>query len=397
MNEVNQQPGNNIPADGLSHLPDPVRVCPCASVAKTNRNHKKSIRLAVIGDLLLTTKPGAKTPGRGLEALSEEIKNLFKSCDIVLANLECILPSREMVPTEPRVFTTEVQLQTLADAGINVVTMGNNHAFDSGDEGFLKTTALLTKMGIHWFGAGTTSAQAKAPAIIEKNGVRLAIIGLVDKSSGMHQFASNNDSGVVSLDIDKVIKNIQDLRKQADHVIVSPHWGDERFRFPSPQQITQAHALVNAGATLILGHHPHVIQGLEEYQQTPITYSLGNFLANHVYWDNGEVLTWNRFERSGCIILTELDKTGIISIKQIPVFDDGKNINIEKSGWGARCLQKANRYVSQEVTTKQYKRENFRVRTLHPILAHLHWSQLHRIRPNHLKKALHTIFKNTTN
>ena len=394
MNKVNQQPSNNIPEDGLSHLSDPIRVCPCASVAKPNRNHKQSIRLAAVGDLLMTTKPGAKTPGRGLEALSEEIKNLFKSCDIVLANLECILPGREMVPTEPRVFTTEVQLQTLADAGINMVTLGNNHAFDSGDDGFLKTTALLTKMGIHWFGAGITSAQAKAPAIIEKNGVRLAILGLVDKSSGMHRFAHDNNSGVASLN-KEICQNIQTLKKKTDHVIISPHWGDERFRFPSPQQITQAHALINAGATLILGHHPHVLQGLEEYQQAPIIYSLGNFLANHVYWDNGGVLTWNRFERSGCIILTELDKTGIRSIEQIPVFDDGKNIGIEKSGWGKRCLQKANHYVSQKVTTKQYKRENFRVHTLHPILAHLHWSQLHRIRPNHLQKALRTIFKNS--
>jgi poly-gamma-glutamate synthesis protein (capsule biosynthesis protein) len=205
----------------------------------------------------------------------------------------------------------------------------------------------------------------------------------------MQQFAHDNHSGVALLN-KEIHQNIKSLKNQTDHIIISPHWGDERFHFPSPQQITQAHNMADAGATLILGHHPHVLQGLEKYQQTPISYSLGNFLANHVYWDNGGVLTWNRFERSGCIIMTELNKTDIKSIKQIPTFDDGKNIIIEKSGRGDRYLQKANNYLNKGITTKQYQRETLRVCTINPILAHLHWSQLHRVRPQHLNKALQT-------
>ena len=78
---------------------------------------KQNIRLAAVGDLLLTTPYGAKTPGRGLEALSAEILELFSSCDIVFANLECTLPGKKHVPTEPRVFTTAEQLQSLSTAG----------------------------------------------------------------------------------------------------------------------------------------------------------------------------------------------------------------------------------------------------------------------------------------
>ena len=346
------------------------------------------LRLAAIGDLLLTTKPGAKTPGRGLEALSEEIRVLFKSCDIVLANLECILPGSKMVSTEPRVFTTEAQVRTLQNAGINVVTLGNNHTFDSFDEGFQEMINILADLNIKWCGAGFNHEEACKPVIIKADEVTIAIIGVVDASSGMNHFAQKSTSGVAPFELDQLCRRISTLRTQVDHIIISPHWGDERFRFPAPQHIKPAHALVDAGASLILGHHPHVLQGMENYQEATIAYSLGNFFANHVYWDNGDFLTWNRFERTGCILLAELNKTGIHNLQQIPVFDDGTTIKIEKSGWGDRCLQKVNHLLARGVTSSRYQRETFRVRTLKPILSHLRWAKLRRIRPGHFRKTL---------
>ena len=115
-----------------------------------------TIRLAAIGDLLLTTRPEDKAPGRGLEALSDDLRKLFASCDIVLANLECTLAGAEKIDTEPRVFSSEAQLLGLAAAGINVVSLANNHAFDGGDEGFKRVVALLEKQkrchNNHWYG-----------------------------------------------------------------------------------------------------------------------------------------------------------------------------------------------------------------------------------------------------
>jgi len=352
------------------------------------REPSQPIRLAAVGDLLLTTKPGAKTPGRGLEVLSKEIRNLFKSCDIVLANLECILPGSKMVATEPRVFTTETQVRTLKDAGINLVTLGNNHTFDSFDEGFQHMIDILSALDIQWCGAGFNRNQACKPIIIKIAGVSVAILGVVDASSGMNRFAEKSTSGVAPLEIDQLCRQISTLRTQVDHIIITPHWGDERFRFPAPQHIKQAHALVDAGASLILGHHPHVLQGMENYQEATIAYSLGNFFANHVYWDSGDFLTWNRFERTGCIILCKLDKNGIHNLQQIPVFDDGTTIRIEKSGWGDRCLQNVNHLLKKGVTSSRYQRETFRVRTLKPILSHLRWAKLRRTRPGHLRKII---------
>ena len=345
------------------------------------------VRLAAVGDLLLTTKRGETSPGRGLEALSDEVRDVLTTCDIVLANLECTLPGREMVPTEPRVFTTEAQIRTLQDAGINVVTLGNNHTFDSFDEEFQHTIDILEHLDIKWCGAGFSLNEAYQPVIVKVNGISIAIIGMVDASSGMNRFAGESTSGVAPLEMNQLCRHISTLRTQVDHIIISPHWGDERFRFPSPQQIKQAHAFADSGASLILGHHPHVLQGMENYQGTTIAYSLGNFFANHVYWDNGDFLTWNRFERTGCILIAELDRTGIHNVQQIPIFDDGTTIRIEKSGWGDRCLDKANHLLARGITPTRYRRETFRVRTLRPILSHLRWTKLRRIRPEHFRKA----------
>lgn len=349
----------------------------------------QALRLAAIGDLLLTTKPGAKKPGRGLEALSAELRNLLKSCDIVLANLECTLPGSKTIDSEPRVFTTEAQLQTLIDAGINVVTLGNNHTFDAFDAGFKNITDILDRLNIQWCGAGYNHEEACKPIIIETNGVRVAIIGIVDASSGMNRFAGDTGSGVAPFNINQLCDQIKALHPKVDHIIISPHWGDERFRFPAPLHIKQAHALVEAGADLILGHHPHVLQGMENYRKATIVYSLGNFFANHVYWNNGDFLTWNRFERTGCVLLAELDKTGIRNQQQIPIFDNGTTIDIEKSGHGERTLQKINLFLNQGITPARYQQETFRVRTIKPILNHLNWNKLRRIRPGHLHKALH--------
>ncbi|MBB5346971.1 CapA family protein [Desulfoprunum benzoelyticum] len=346
-----------------------------------------TIRLAAIGDLLLTTRPGEAVAGRGLEALSPEVRRLFASCDIVVANLECTLPGRDKVPTEPRVFTSEDQVRGLAAAGINVVTLGNNHAFDGGDEGFQRLTAVLDSDDIAWCGAGSTAADAGRPLLLHINGIHIAVIGVVDASSGMCRFAGPASSGVTRLDREALCLQIEALRQHVDHVVIVPHWGEERFQMPSPAQVGQAHAFIDAGASMILGHHPHVVQGMEWYRTFPIVYSLGNFLANHVYWENGDFLTWNHYERTGCILLAELGKDKVQEVRQIPVFDDGETISLDTEGQGERYLNTANRMVLHGITSSRYRRENFRVRFLLPIVAQLRWKNLRRLRPAHFRKA----------
>ena len=197
----------------------------------------------------------------------------------MLANLECTLPGGRLVPTEPRVFTSNQQLESLAESGIGCVSLANNHGFDAGDEGFANLTARLDELGISWFGAGLNLAQARRPLLMEIRGIRLALLGGVAASTGMQRFAADGSSGVAPLDPASLRDKIALLRREADHVILSPHWGEERFRFPSPGQVAEARSFIDAGASMLMGHHPHVIQGMETYRDRPIQYSLGNFLS----------------------------------------------------------------------------------------------------------------------
>ena len=318
--------------------------------------------------------------------MSGEIRRLFASCNMVLANLECTLPGKELVATEPRVLTSEAQVLGLAEAGINVVSLANNHAFDAGNEGFLKLTGLLDRQNIRWFGAGLTLSDATRPCILNIKGIRIALLGTVDASSGMKGFAGPASSGVPPLECESLGNQIRDLVGDADHILISPHWGHERFRFPSPEQIRQAHAFIDAGASLVLGHHPHVIQGMELYRKNPIAYSLGNFFVNHVYWENGDYLTFSRFERTGCILLAELNKNEVIAVQQVPVFDNGEIITIDNTGKGQRYLRKANRILMRGATVRRYEREGSRARTLLPILSKLRWENLRRLRPSYLSR-----------
>ncbi|OQY21950.1 MAG: capsule biosynthesis protein CapA [Desulfobacteraceae bacterium 4572_35.2] len=357
------------------------------TLQKTN----KRIKIAVVGDLLLTAKPGSDEPQRGLEALSGEIRELFAGADIVLANLECTLPSEDNVDTEPRVFSSKEQIRSIKESGINLVTLGNNHCFDGKDEGFLKLTSLLNDIEIPYFGAGLNLNDASQPAILKINGITIAFLSAVDTSSGMYRFATDKSSGVVKLDQAALCQQISALKKQYDHVIITPHWGEERFRIPSLTQRSQAQHFIDAGAAMVAGHHPHVLQGIEHYRDAPIIYSLGNFCANNVYWDNGDCLTWNQFERTGCILMCDLDKKGISNKEQITVYDNGATLEIAKSRQIKRYINKANALLRNNVTTKCYQQETFRVRALLPILNQLRWHKIKEIRLNHLRKAIKII------
>jgi len=167
---------------------------------------------------------------------------------VLFANFEyTLLGDGRCVPTEPRVVGTSELTNSVAAAGFNIVTLANNYAFDCMKIGFHKTRRLLDQLGIRYFGAGMNLEEAAAPAVMEINGLRIAFLAAVDERTGTYQFAAPDQWGVAPLNIDRLTRRIQDLHTQVHHVIVSVHWGEERFLIPSPLQIEQAHALVNAG------------------------------------------------------------------------------------------------------------------------------------------------------
>jgi poly-gamma-glutamate capsule biosynthesis protein CapA/YwtB (metallophosphatase superfamily) len=348
-----------------------------------------TVRLAAVGDLLLAPPPRGVRYHRAPELIANDVRGVLAECDVSLANFEFTLPGDgRQVATEPRVVGTPELVRRVAAAGFNVVSLANNHAFDCMEGGFLKLRGLLDELGIRHFGAGLDLDEAAAPAIMETRGVRVAFLGAADQLCGVSQFAGPGQWGVAPLDAGRLARQIRALRAEVQDVIVSVHWGEERFLFPSPAQIEQAHRLVDAGAAMVLGHHPHVLQGLEFHRGAPIAYSLGNFIADEVPFSDGDAVRWNRTGRTGCIVLAELTATAVADVRQLPTYDPGRLVELDQSGFGARRIAKTGRAIAQGVTPARYRRERLWVKGVKPVLEHLRWSSLRNVCFRQVRKAL---------
>lgn len=345
------------------------------------------MRSAAAGDLLLPSMPDGTSPRDFLDALAP-IRELLTGCDIVLGNLECTLPGDgAIVPTEPRVISTVEAIRAIASAGFNIVSLANNHTFDCLESGFHNLRRVLDEMGVAHFGAGDDLAQAAAPAILDVKGVRAAFLGAADPQSGPFQQASANQPGVAPFDPPRMIEQIRALAGQVDHVIVSLHWGRERFTIPSPAQIEQARALIDAGASVVLGHHPHVVQGMELHRGRPIAYSLGNFVASEVPFSDGDRVTWGRRGRTGCVLMVDLARGRVGGIRQVATYDDGRCIHLDESASGRSLIAKTNRALERGVTPRRFRRHALWVEAVKPALSCLRWSKLKTLRLRKLKKA----------
>lgn len=350
------------------------------------------VRLAAVGDLLLAPGPAGRAYRRDPGLISPEVRSLFAECDVVFGNLECTLPGDGgCVPLEPRVIATPELVRAVKAAGFSIVTLANNHPFDCLAAGFQNLQRVLQAAGLPHFGAGMTLDEAVAPAILALGSLRVAFLGAVDYRSGASHFARPNQWGVAPLEVNRLGRQIRDLRSQVDHVLVSLHWGEERFLIPSPLQVDQAHALVEAGASMVLGHHPHVIQGMEIWHGAPIVYSLGNFVADEVYFSDGDAVRWDRTGRTGCILLAELRRDAVGNVRQVPTFDPGRAVQLDVSGFGQLRIDKTRRAIARGVTLKRYRREHLWVKTIKPALARLRWSQFRRLRPRHFGSAVRSL------
>jgi poly-gamma-glutamate synthesis protein (capsule biosynthesis protein) len=231
-------------------------------------------------------------------------------------------------------------------------------------------------------------AEAAAPAVLNVGGLSIAFLGAADRRSGTRQFAGAGQWGVAPLDVGRLAEQIRDLRSQVDHVLVSLHWGEERFLIPSPAQIDQARTLAGAGASMVIGHHPHVLQGMERHNAAPILYSLGNFIADDVHFTDGDVLSWDRTARTGCIVLADLGQQGVADVRLVPTYDSGQTVELDESEFGSRRLQRTGRALARGITLRRYRREHLWVKTVKPAMAYLRWRRLKNLRMRQIRNAI---------
>jgi Bacterial capsule synthesis protein PGA_cap len=206
------------------------------------------------------------------------MRDLISSADLALANMEESAPDHFTFHRHGTVFTGDPALIAgIARAGIDVASVASTHIGDGGPKGILQTIASLKKYGITPFGAGPNLAAARRPAIFTEGGVKVAILGY-DGISSAYYGATASTIGDSPLVAKNVKEDIRAARAAGAQVVIAfPHWGIEYTFGPSPVQTRLAHIMIDAGADLVIGNHPHWVQSVEIYKGKPIWYSLGNF------------------------------------------------------------------------------------------------------------------------
>lgn len=311
---------------------DPRRLAP--ALASALAASAPVLDMAVAGDIMLGRGVNNKMLEHGdYRYPFRQIHDEMQSADLRLANLECTVSDLVPVPTDPYTFsfvTSRKAIDGLTYAGLSFVTVANNHADGPSMGAFLDMINSLRSHGIAVCGGGRTLSEARQPAIAQAKGLRVAILGY-DGIAPQGPYATNGSPGIAPIDLTTLAHDLAAARQQADLVIPYFHWGIEYTKDPTIEQQRAAHAAIDAGADMVLGVHPHWVQGIERYKGRLIIYSLGNFIFDqdwsrptmegmllHLYW-RGTTLAGIRFvptvdvDRCQPRVMSPAEATGVFS------------------------------------------------------------------------------------
>jgi poly-gamma-glutamate synthesis protein (capsule biosynthesis protein) len=264
------------------------------------------VTITALGDLALYGGVPAAVARVGQETFCSEARPVLAEGDLRFANLE--------VPLVADARIDEVNLcGSLAMAGVpralglNVLSLANNHIMDGGPEGLATTLAAVRAEGIATVGAGADLHEARRPAIVETRNARIGVLAYAEGHKRLyHHVATSDTPGVAPIELPLILEDVAALRERVDVIVVSMHWGVNYLRFAMPEQREIARAVVAAGAGVILGHHPHVLQGLERIDRGLVAYSLGDFVCDMTI---GNVIRPERVaaRRHGAILTVQLE------------------------------------------------------------------------------------------
>ena len=251
------------------------------------RGKANRIRLGFVGDVCLADN---YTPVIALDEIgSTDVSDgvdarfirLMHDMDLMWANNEfCYSDHGERMPNKQFAFRAKTtNVRYLADLGIDVVGLANNHVFDYGEQAFLDTLETLKGAGIPYVGAGRGLATAQAPVYLQAGGLTVAYVAASRAEKvRMTPEATDTTPGILlCYDNSRFVASIREAAAHADYVIALPHWGIERETDLQDEQTHGAHAYIDAGADVVIGTHAHCLQGIEFYEGKPILYNLGNF------------------------------------------------------------------------------------------------------------------------
>lgn len=291
---------------------------PAPQPEKPAPSQPPTITVAGVGDMLFDRKVKQLIEAEGGQAPLARVASRLAAADVTVGNLETTLAEggKRISTKEPKyAFRGHPRgIESLKLAGFDAVSLANNHMLDYGPDPLFQTIASLDGAGIGYSGAGANSEAAWKPATITTDsGAKVAYLAYTHiLPAGF--LGSSDRPGVASgkMDLSLIDSAIRDAKKTHDYVIVSFHWGVEYEDFANGDQVAKARRAVDAGADMVLAHHPHVIQGVEFYKDRLIAYSLGDFVFDHYSRKTGESF----------ILEAELGPHGVTNAAAVPVYLD---------------------------------------------------------------------------
>jgi len=301
---------------------------------------RESIHFLAVGDISLGDHPVCFGHGirstiekHGFPFLFKDVASTLSRSDILFGNLETVLPQEN---GGKRLHDIEMKGKSeyaaeLSKIGFNVMSVANNHAMQHGQKAFDETITALKNNNIEPIGINDTGKSNCFS--FEKNTVNLSIIGY---SFRPEKYSKNNISYALGEE-NLLIEHIRQLKQNKSNVIVSIHWGEEYIHYPSADQVYFSKKIIDAGACLILGHHPHVLQGIEKYNGGVIVYSMGNFIFD----------MWQKQTRETMIFDCHIGENGIKRYSYVPIYVNKNYQPIILTGKDAdKLCSKTERYTN---------------------------------------------------
>ncbi|MBS4194114.1 CapA family protein [Bacillus sp. FJAT-49870] len=249
-----------------------------------------------IGDILIHdyVYNDAKTKnGYDFNPMFEPVKSLLQRPDFLIANQESIPGGTDIgISSYPSFNSPHEIVDALMNAGVDMVTTANNHSLDKGERGILSAIKHYEKMKFPYTGTFKSPEDKANMRIITVNGIQIAVLAYATHFNGI-PIPQKKEYLVSQIDPKQVVADIHEAKTKSDLVLLALHWGDEYVRQPNQIQKEQAALFMNAGADIILGHHPHVLEPMEWFNKPDgkkglVVYSLGNFLSGQI-WDYKDI------------------------------------------------------------------------------------------------------------
>ena len=285
------------------------------SAAQATASSNGLVTLSAAGDVNFGDGVTPTLTAGGLDYPFSGVGQALESTDLSFVNLECCISSvGSPVPGKEFTFRGPPDsAEALSAGGVKVVSLANNHTKDFGAAALEETFGHLKQEGIAYCGAGRNAAEAYSPAVLEARGKKVAFVAFTWVIPDGWPATATSPGCATTSDRARVAATIRDARGKADYVVASFHWGIELATSPNSEQRDLAHLAVDSGADMVLGHHPHVVQGFELYRNRLIAYSLGNFVFSPPRPESARSV----------MLMTLMGPGGLVEAKVVPAVISG--------------------------------------------------------------------------